>query len=177
MANGDERNAYNERLIDVIERERPLWDLGDRNYKARAVTDAAWRHVATVMGSTVAEVKAKWKNLRDPFRRVLKERTRALKSGAPAEDELYESTKWHFFSRLLFLNETMEWRSTSGNVEPLPFRETAADVLAPECILEGVCDERELPGNQGSATTQTARRDESSGLPPPRKKKDEAFQI
>ncbi|KAL3199670.1 hypothetical protein MRX96_043863 [Rhipicephalus microplus] len=52
MANGDERNAYNERLIDVIERERPLWDLRDRNYKSRAVTDAAWRHVATVMGST-----------------------------------------------------------------------------------------------------------------------------
>ncbi|XP_075732847.1 transcription factor Adf-1-like [Rhipicephalus microplus] len=161
MANGDERNAYNERLIDVIEREWPLWDLRDRNYKSRAVTDAAWRHVATVMGSTVAEVKARWKNLRDTFRRVLKERTRALKSGAPADDELDESTKWHFFSRLLFLKETMEGRPTSGNVEPLPFKESAPDVLAPECILEDVCDEP--PGNQGTAT--------SSGLPPPPKKK------
>ncbi|KAH8022723.1 hypothetical protein HPB51_002726 [Rhipicephalus microplus] len=128
MANGNERNAYNKRLIDVIEQERPLWDLRDRNYKSRAVTDAAWRHVATVMGSTgelcfaicaqatfmpkllhghcvrawcttfldlcaVAEVKVRWKNLRDTFRRVLKERTRALKSGAPADDELDESTK------------------------------------------------------------------------------------
>ncbi|KAH8009220.1 hypothetical protein HPB51_013128 [Rhipicephalus microplus] len=110
MANGDERNAYNERLIDVIERERPLWDLRDRNYKSRAVTDVAWWHVAAVMGSTVAEVKARWKNLRDTFRRVLKERTRALKSGAPADDELDESTKWHFFSRLLFFEETMEGR-------------------------------------------------------------------
>ncbi|KAL3183835.1 hypothetical protein MRX96_033901 [Rhipicephalus microplus] len=114
----------------VIEGERALWDLHDRNYKSRAVTDAAWRHVATVMGSTgelcfaicvqatfapevphghctlawcttflgvcaVAEEKARWKNLRDTFRRVLKERTRALKSGAPADDELDESTKWH----------------------------------------------------------------------------------
>lgn len=52
MANSDERNAYNERLIDVVERERASWDLRDRNYKSRAVTDAAWRHVATVMGST-----------------------------------------------------------------------------------------------------------------------------
>ncbi|KAL3243043.1 hypothetical protein MRX96_020719 [Rhipicephalus microplus] len=60
---------------------------------------------------------------------------------------------------------------TSGNVEPLPSRETAPDVLAPECILEGVCDERGLPGNYGTATTQTPRRDESLGLPPPRKKK------
>ncbi|KAL3243664.1 hypothetical protein MRX96_047405 [Rhipicephalus microplus] len=117
----------------VIEGERALWDLHDRNYKSRAVTDAAWRHVATVMGSTgelcfaicvqatfapevlhghcalawcttflgvcaVAEEKARWKNLRDTFRRVLKERTRALKSGAPADDELDESTKWTFFS-------------------------------------------------------------------------------
>ncbi|KAH8038622.1 hypothetical protein HPB51_002746 [Rhipicephalus microplus] len=110
MANGDERNAYCERLIDVIEWERPLWDLRDRNYKSRGVTDAAWRHVATVMGSTVAEVKARWKNLRDTFRHVLKERTRALKSGAPADDELDESTKWRFFSRFLFLKETMEGR-------------------------------------------------------------------
>ncbi|KAL3225632.1 hypothetical protein MRX96_025670 [Rhipicephalus microplus] len=52
MINIDKRNAYNERLIDVIEWERPLWDLRDRNYKSRAVTDTAWRHVATVMGST-----------------------------------------------------------------------------------------------------------------------------
>ncbi|KAL3186685.1 hypothetical protein MRX96_026843 [Rhipicephalus microplus] len=110
MANGDERNAYNERLIDVIERERTLWDPRDQNYKSRAVTDAAWRHVATVMGSTVAGVTARWKNLRDTFRRVLKKRTRAVKSGAPADDELDESTKWHFFSRLLFLKETMEGR-------------------------------------------------------------------
>ncbi|KAH8039418.1 hypothetical protein HPB51_007271 [Rhipicephalus microplus] len=161
MANGDECNAYNERLIEVLERERPLWDLCDRNYKSRAVTDAAWRYVATVMGSTVAEVKARWKNLRDTFRRVLEERTRALKSGAPANDELDESTKWHFFSRLLFLKETMKGRPTSGNVGPLPFKESAPDVLAPECILEDVCDE--LPGNQGTAT--------SSGLPPPPKKK------
>ncbi|KAL3235214.1 hypothetical protein MRX96_048358 [Rhipicephalus microplus] len=130
MANGGERNAYNEHLIDVIEGERALWDLHDQNYKSRAVTDAASRHVATVMGSTgelcfaicvqatftpevlhghcalawcttflgvcaVAEEKARWKNLRDTFRRVLKERTRALKSGAPADDELDESTKWH----------------------------------------------------------------------------------
>ncbi|KAL3225457.1 hypothetical protein MRX96_025794 [Rhipicephalus microplus] len=109
MANGDECNAYNERLIEVIERERPLWDLCDRNYKSRAVTDAAWRYVATVMGST----------------------------------------------------------GQVGTWEPLPFKESAPDVLAPECILEDVCDE--LPGNQGTAT--------SSGLPPPPKKKTEAFQI
>ncbi|KAL3212979.1 hypothetical protein MRX96_035800 [Rhipicephalus microplus] len=108
MANGDEHNAYNERLIDVIERERPLWDLPDRNYKSRAVTDAAWRHVATLMGST----------------------------------------------------------GQVGTWNPLPFKESAPDVLTPECILEDVCDE--LPGNQGTAT--------SSGLPPP-PKKTEAFQI
>lgn len=42
MANGDERN------VDVVERERAL---RDGNYKSRAVCDAAWRHVAAVMGS------------------------------------------------------------------------------------------------------------------------------
>ncbi|KAH7967011.1 hypothetical protein HPB49_021327 [Dermacentor silvarum] len=80
MANGDERSAYNERLIDAVEHERALWDLRDRNYKSRPVCDAAWRHVAAVMVSTVAEVKARWKNLRDTFRRVLKDRAGASKS-------------------------------------------------------------------------------------------------
>ncbi|KAH7977832.1 hypothetical protein HPB49_003709 [Dermacentor silvarum] len=110
MGNGDECSAYNERLIDAVEHERALWVLRDRNYKSHPVCDAAWRHVAAVMGSTVAEVKARWKNLRDTFRRVFKDRARASKSGAPADDVLDESTKWVFFSRLMFLKDTMEGR-------------------------------------------------------------------
>ncbi|KAH7940718.1 hypothetical protein HPB49_004220 [Dermacentor silvarum] len=121
MANRDERSAYNERLIDSVEHERVLWDLRDRWTRDRwtregPVCYAAWRHVAAVMGSTVAEVKARWKNLRDTFSGddtpVLKDQARASKSRAPADDVLDESTKWAFFSRLVFLKDnTMEGRS------------------------------------------------------------------
>ncbi|KAH6926527.1 hypothetical protein HPB50_019388 [Hyalomma asiaticum] len=99
MANGDDRQAFNESLIDAIEREACLWDLRNKQYKKRSVCDAAWRRV-----------KARWKNLRDTFRRTLKERNRATKSGAPAGDDLDEATQWIFFKRLLLLKDTIEGR-------------------------------------------------------------------
>ncbi|KAH6929158.1 hypothetical protein HPB50_023957 [Hyalomma asiaticum] len=45
----------------------------------------------------VDEAKARWKKLRDTFRRALKERNRATKSRAPAGgDDLDEATQWIF---------------------------------------------------------------------------------
>ncbi|KAL3226760.1 hypothetical protein MRX96_004376 [Rhipicephalus microplus] len=44
---------------------------------------------------------------------------------------------------------------TSGNLEPLPSRQTAPDVLAPECILEDVSDERELPEDCHQTNSKT----------------------
>ncbi|KAH7934090.1 hypothetical protein HPB49_021423 [Dermacentor silvarum] len=46
MSNGDDKNVFNERLIDAVEKERALWDLQDRMYKSRSVCEAAWRRVA-----------------------------------------------------------------------------------------------------------------------------------
>ncbi|KAH6925275.1 hypothetical protein HPB50_003178 [Hyalomma asiaticum] len=51
MANGDDRQAFNESLIDAIEREACLWDLRNKQYKNRSVCDAAWRRVAKAFTS------------------------------------------------------------------------------------------------------------------------------
>ncbi|KAH7985978.1 hypothetical protein HPB49_026175 [Dermacentor silvarum] len=119
MSNGDDKNVFNERLIDAVEKERALWDLQDRMYKSRSVCEAAWRRVAADLGATVSDVKARWKNLRDTFRRVLKSRSEMSKSGAPADDSLDEEKQWIFFVRLLFLKDTMTGRPTSGNLKPV----------------------------------------------------------
>ncbi|KAH7977931.1 hypothetical protein HPB49_003985 [Dermacentor silvarum] len=175
MGNGDERSAYNERLIDAVEHKRALRDLRGNNYKSRPVWDAARRHVAAMMGSTAAEVKARWKNLRDTFRRVFKDRARASKSGAPADDVLDESTKWVFFSRLMFLKDTMEGRPTSGNLEPLsPMEEALRDVQTAQEILEGIYMEKEVSTSEPTEPLE-ALTAESCGdvsvLPPPPKRK------
>nr|XP_050028956.1 transcription factor Adf-1-like [Dermacentor andersoni] len=113
MANADNKNEFSERLIDAVERERCLWDLLQKDYKCRGVCEAAWRRVAAELGATVSDVKARWKNLRDTFRRVLKGRNE-VKSGAAADDSLDEDKQWMFFVRLLFLKDGMIGRSTSG---------------------------------------------------------------
>ncbi|KAH7933039.1 hypothetical protein HPB49_007307 [Dermacentor silvarum] len=99
----------------------------------------------------LAEVKARWKNLRDTFRRVLKDRARASKSGAPADDVLDESTKWVFFSRLMFLKDTMEGRPTSSNLEPQSqIEESLCDVETAQEILEGIYMEKEVSTSEST---------------------------
>lgn len=51
MLNGDEKNAFNEHLIDAVEKQRVLWDLQDRTYKSHSVCEAAWRRIAE-LGAT-----------------------------------------------------------------------------------------------------------------------------
>ncbi|XP_070385364.1 THAP domain-containing protein 1-like [Dermacentor albipictus] len=108
MANGD---------IDAVERERCLCDLQHKDYKSRGVCEAAWRRVAAELGAAVSDVRARWKNLRDTFRRVLKGRNEA-KSGAAADDSLDEDKQWMFFVVLLFLKDSMIGR-------PLPLENPA----------------------------------------------------
>ncbi|XP_077506896.1 uncharacterized protein LOC144116093 [Amblyomma americanum] len=120
--------AFNEKLIDAVECERVLWDLQQKNYKARNVSEAAWRRVAEAVGATVPDVKHRWKNLRDTFRRVFRGLRQSQKSGTGADE--VEETTWPFFERLLFLRDTMLSRPTSGNLEPLPHAE--AVYIVPE---------------------------------------------
>ncbi|KAL1460350.1 hypothetical protein MTO96_043349 [Rhipicephalus appendiculatus] len=77
-----EKHDFNERLIDEVEKESAIWDMSRQHYKSQQLKEVAWRRVATVTGCNVGEVKARWKNLRDSFRRRFKARHPALKSGA-----------------------------------------------------------------------------------------------
>ncbi|KAH6938217.1 hypothetical protein HPB50_007803 [Hyalomma asiaticum] len=127
------------------------------------------------MGSTVQEVKARWKYLRDTYRRVLKNRARSSKSGAPADDVLDESTKWLFFYRLMFLKDTMEGRPTSGNLGPLPPLE-AANNKSPtvEPLIQGMYEEGDTTTveladpPEASASEPFCR--EAGERPPPKEK-------
>lgn len=123
-----EKHAFSERLIDEIEKERVLWDMASQLYKANHLKEVAWRRVATSMGCSVGEVKARWKNLRDSFRRVFKARNPIPKSGAGAEDgEIDDSAMtWLFYDRLLFLKDTIVGRPTSGNLEQLPTEDSSS---------------------------------------------------
>ncbi|XP_077521628.1 transcription factor Adf-1-like [Amblyomma americanum] len=108
---------FNERLIEQVQEERVLWDMSYTHYKSQQRRNVAWRRIAATLGSTVPDVKARWKNLRDTFRRLYKARNPTPRSGAPAEDDdedCFEgddaATKWFFYDRLLFLRDTVTGR-------------------------------------------------------------------
>ncbi|KAL1443848.1 hypothetical protein MTO96_045795 [Rhipicephalus appendiculatus] len=98
-----------------------------------------------------------------------------MKSGAPADDVLDDSTKWIFFTRLMFLKVTMEGRRTSGILEPLPARATApSDEQTSEQLLEGIYTEKEVSTCQVIDPREVATRQscgDASVCPPPQKKK------
>ncbi|KAL1429634.1 hypothetical protein MTO96_015977 [Rhipicephalus appendiculatus] len=143
-----EKHHSNERLIDEVEKESAIWEMSSQHYKSQLLKEVSWRRVATAMGCNVGEVKARWKNLRDSFRRVFKARHPALKSGAGAEDSEDECSAkaWVFYDRLLFLKDSIVGRPTSGNLELLcdveseitdrPQTEETAESLFGEIISE-----------------------------------------
>lgn len=59
-----------------------------------------------------AEVKAKWRNIRDNFRKELNKESKC-RSG----DEGGKKTKWVYFEAMLFLSDSMTGRPSSGNIE------------------------------------------------------------
>lgn len=64
--------------------------------------------------SAVKDVKARWKNLRDTFRRVFKARNQVPKSGAAADDEDLDEDvlkKWVFYQCLLFLKYFVTYKA------------------------------------------------------------------
>ncbi|KAH6936433.1 hypothetical protein HPB50_017133 [Hyalomma asiaticum] len=136
MANGDDRQAFNESLIDAIETEACLWDLRNKQYKNRPICDAARPRVAKALAVTVAEVKAQWKSLRDTFRRALKELNRAMKSSAPAGDDLDEATQRIFFKRLLFLKNTIEGRPMIRDIIEIMTSRFPRQALRPDSASE-----------------------------------------
>ncbi|KAH6925893.1 hypothetical protein HPB50_011808 [Hyalomma asiaticum] len=182
MGNGDEQNAYSERLIDTVKQECALWGAGRR-------TTSPAGYVKRLGGESQQlwdrlDVKTQWKNLRDTFRRVLKGKIRSSKSGAPADGVLDESTKWVFFYRLMFLKDTMEGRPTSWNLGPLPPVEAAEyESTTVEQLIEGMCEEGDtttvelIQPPEASACEPVCR--EAGEHPPPKKKgrKTQAYQL
>lgn len=88
--------------------------------KAKHLKDVAWRRVATAMGCSVGDAKARWKNLKDSFGWVFKARHPVPESAAGAEDnEIDDWAKtWLLYDRLLFLKDTIVGWPNSGNLEP-----------------------------------------------------------
>ncbi|PSN38145.1 hypothetical protein C0J52_23787 [Blattella germanica] len=96
-----------EKLIHLIQERKYLWDQKKPQYHMRNVQMKLWKEVATEMKEPVEEIKKRWRNLRDSFRRELKKKNYESKSGSGRES----SNTWAFFNQMTFLTDTMQPKS------------------------------------------------------------------
>uniref|UniRef100_A0A224XV23 Putative alcohol dehydrogenase transcription factor myb/sant-like protein n=1 Tax=Panstrongylus lignarius TaxID=156445 RepID=A0A224XV23_9HEMI len=89
---------YAERLIAQMKSRPALWDLRNYNYNNRTLCDREWSKMAEALGFEKDAVKAKWKSLRDTYRRELR------------KAKLGQKSSWVHYPRMSFLRDALEAR-------------------------------------------------------------------
>ncbi|XP_034839885.1 uncharacterized protein [Maniola hyperantus] len=102
-----------EKLISCVYNRPTLWDKHSKNYNNRDVSKRLWAEVASEMDMAVADIKKKWSNLRDQFRKEYNKYNEPGRSGAAADHKL---PSWTYYESLLFLMKQITPKPLSGNV-------------------------------------------------------------
>ncbi|KAM7309330.1 transcription factor Adf-1-like [Ixodes scapularis] len=136
-----DKRAFNEMLIDEVEKRPILWDLSDKEYKNNDKKKHVWNTIGTILGVEGPKATKRWKSLRDTY--VKKKRdVNAPRSGAGADEVVVVC--WAYFKRMTFLNDTLEYTQTSGNLPAMEDRShtTGACELSPaQLLLQHMCDD------------------------------------
>uniref|UniRef100_A0A3P9K3B6 MADF domain-containing protein n=1 Tax=Oryzias latipes TaxID=8090 RepID=A0A3P9K3B6_ORYLA len=101
------------KLAELVQKYPHLYDSSQRDYKDIAKTHISWLEIADRMGMSEAEVKTKWKNIRDKFckakrRVVLKNMSRISEPGV---NILKETRLPWIYMQLPWLDEYVRLKS------------------------------------------------------------------
>ncbi|XGW22256.1 hypothetical protein V3C99_004903 [Haemonchus contortus] len=104
----DEKDKLRLRLIELVEKEKCIWDRRNRNFKSRISRDNAWRRITSIMREegynvTMGKSKTIWRALRVRWKKL---RTCTTET----------KTTWRFFEAIKFLelNEPTDNEDTAG---------------------------------------------------------------
>ncbi|XP_035903145.1 uncharacterized protein LOC118513462 [Anopheles stephensi] len=104
-------------LIELVKSYTCLWKDTDRMYKNAEIRHQAWKEIANVMGRSHEVVHAKWKNLSNTYRRIRKDISRSMVTGAGTDDIVEHS--WYAYEHMAFLQDTTVPRPTLNSVSNL----------------------------------------------------------
>ncbi|KAK8771008.1 hypothetical protein V5799_025748, partial [Amblyomma americanum] len=150
----------NETLIRNVECRPVLWQVKHKDLKNRLKKNILWAEVAAGVLPKVPNaedfMQKRWKSLRDNVRRILVANKKCQKSGAGAEDaeeSVNGDGSWAYYDQMMFLQDSVEGRITSGNM--------TAQVLL-QNIVTGYCDmervsippSEDSQGQAGAFTTE-----------------------
>ncbi|CAD1478292.1 unnamed protein product [Heterotrigona itama] len=129
-------NNFAELLIIEVQKRPVLWNKFIQNSTNRLLVDKEWENVAMLLKRDKEEVRLKWRNLRDQFRRELK-KMRKPRSKDPGDPPISNYRgKWVYFEMLLFLKDTMIQKRTEDC-----FNNNLANADETECKQDIVNDE------------------------------------
>ncbi|KAK8778231.1 hypothetical protein V5799_020428 [Amblyomma americanum] len=105
------RGLFNEVLIIEVSKRPLLWDVKDHNFRNKSIKESLWEEVRDAIRAiddtvTVEEIIARWKNLKDTYRRKIKDEKDGKKSGSGATAK----AAWPHLKQMEFLRDSMETR-------------------------------------------------------------------
>ncbi|XP_065831007.1 uncharacterized protein [Oscarella lobularis] len=147
-----------EMLIEAVRGYPCLWQVRTMSYRDVRAKDNAWTLVSTLMeGLAVEECKRRWKSLRDKFVREVK-KTKTRRTGDPGPPYV---SQWPLFATLGFLEETVQHRRTTANLDDseliMDFSGGGADELVEEQEREPEAVEVEEDRDQPRAEVQGSK--------------------
>ncbi|XP_039276093.1 transcription factor Adf-1-like [Nilaparvata lugens] len=101
-----------ENLIELIRQHPPLYNAQLDSYRDEHLKDNIWKSIAESINKTDSECRKKWKLIRDSYNRYKRKQKQSTGSAAPAKN-----SKWQFYERLRFLENTPSERQSCTSVE------------------------------------------------------------
>ncbi|XP_075750390.1 uncharacterized protein LOC142817218 [Rhipicephalus microplus] len=113
------RATFNELLIAEVAKRPILWDVKSKHFRNKQKKMILWEEVAEILKEvdesvTADELQARWKNLKDTFRKKIKEEKKIKKSGAAAPSK---TAYWPHIEQMTFLRDVLEPRWSISNMD------------------------------------------------------------
>ncbi|XP_054266861.1 uncharacterized protein LOC128989031 [Macrosteles quadrilineatus] len=112
-----------EQLIELVQGHPIIWNIMEKDYKNVVKKEFIWSDIGKTMNKTGTECKARWKNMRDYFRKQKKEERNQTTGSAATK------RKAGYWERLRFLDVVPEERCSLTNIESSVSEESFGDQL------------------------------------------------
>ncbi|KAK0140166.1 hypothetical protein N1851_022920 [Merluccius polli] len=155
-----------ERLIVLVTEHVEIYDMSNRLYHNTHHKESIWRQIGLILGCPWEACQAKWKYLRDMYRRQRKDQ-REKKSGSEGG---IDKRPWKYLGILSFLDPHVQDRETTSNYSgPQETTETAESILNAiyESGGEGTAGESEATMDDSVHSIAIPRRQPTPPPPPP----------
>uniref|UniRef100_A0A6P7FSP3 Uncharacterized protein LOC114330605 n=1 Tax=Diabrotica virgifera virgifera TaxID=50390 RepID=A0A6P7FSP3_DIAVI len=114
------KKEQDELLIKLVRRHSILYDPAHVNFRSNILKHIVWEEIAKMLQIPVADVKKRWKHIRDHYKKKEKD----IATG----QAINQRNTWEYMSQLTFLTQVHSQRSTVTNEEEEASVELLADL-------------------------------------------------